>query len=357
MKYEPVLSEAISLEILLGLTTAVIWLDKNEDVRFINLAASELLQLSVVKVIGVNWRDILPKLLDEIKACGTGRLTLHDYEVNLPNNKKTYLTCNILFYEVSGTDGWLIEMYDTKRLHRISDEGERWHQYEAGRLLVKTLAHEIKNSLAGIYGSAQLLRKRIPRNEKSEKFIGVITNEVNRLKNLVDRMLGPSKYGLKEKRDIHGVLSYVLEVIDVEKTDNILIKLDYDPSIPEIFMDFESMVQAFLNIVKNAIQAMQKYGGLLTIKTRVETRFTLSSKTYPVVAVISIIDQGEGICPNIFDKMFYPMVTSKKEGTGLGLPVAQNVIRNHQGLIVAESKPGNTIFNIYLPIEVVKNES
>jgi len=339
-----------STEILSGLTTSVVWLDKNEDVQFINASAAELLQLNASKVIGVNWRYILPKLLDEINSCGTGRLTIHDYEINLPSKDKTFLTCTISYFEMSQMDGWLIEMYDTKRLHRITEEDERWHQYEASKLLVKTLAHEVKNPLAGIYGSAQLLRKKIKNDEKSGKFLDVITNEVNRLKNLVDRMLGPSKHGKKEPYNIHQIINYVLEVIEGEKPDNISIKLDYDTSIPTINIDFESMVQALLNIVKNAIQAMHQHGGMLTLRTRVESRFTLGSRTYPLVAVISVLDEGEGIPAEIVDNIFFPMVSSKKEGTGLGLPVSQDVIRNHKGLIVAESIPGSTVFTVYLPI-------
>lgn len=337
-------------EILFGLTTAVIWLDKDEDIRFINPAAAELLQLSSSRLIGVNWRYILPKLLDNIQTCGSASVTIHDYQIYLPNAEKTYLTCTISSYDLAGKDGWLIEMYNTQRWHRISAEDERWHQYEAGKLLVKTLAHEIKNPLAGIYGSAQLLSKKIPAHKDLEKFLDVIMNEVNRLTNLVDRMLGPSKHGIKEKHNIHYLLNYVLEVIAGEKAENIAVKIDYDPSIPDVTMDFEAMVQAVLNVVKNSIQAMQTHGGLLTIKTRVESKFTLGSKTYPLVAVLSIIDQGEGISADIVDNIFYPMVTSKKDGTGLGLPVAQDIIRNHNGLISAESEPGNTVFNIYLPI-------
>jgi two-component system nitrogen regulation sensor histidine kinase GlnL len=338
-------------EILKGLTTAVIWLDKSENIGFINLAASELLQLSQNRILGVNWRYILPKLLHEIHQCGNGRLTIHDYEIRLPNSIKIHVTCTISFYEMDEEDGWLIELYNTESHHRIVEKDERWHQYEAGNILVKTLAHEIKNPLAGIYGATQLLRKRFQGHIKADKFLDVISNEVNRLKNLVDRMLGPRWKGDKELHNIHEICSYVLQIVEGEKPDNIAIKLDFDPSIPEIPMDFGGMVQAVLNLVKNALQAMEKYGGLMVIKTRVESKFTLGSKTYPLVVVLSIIDEGAGIPLEIIDSIFYPMVTSKKEGSGLGLSVAQNVVRNHGGLIVAESEPGHTAFNIYLPFD------
>lgn len=338
-------------EILTGLTTAVVWIDKNENIGFINLSAAELLQLSPQRVVGVNWRYILPKLLDDIHACGTGRLTIHEYSIRLPDAQKVHVTCTISYYEMDNLDGWLIEIYNTERHHRIAEEDERWHQYEAGNLLVRTLAHEIKNPLAGIYGSTQLLQKRFPDNPKADQFLAVISNEVKRLQNLVDRMLGPRGDSEKEPFNIHELISYVLDIVRGEKPDNIFIKLDYDPSIPEISMDFEAMVQAFLNMVKNGIQAMEKYGGVLTIRTRVESKFTLGTKTYPLVAVMSVIDEGEGIPSEYFDSIFYPMVSSKKDGSGLGLPVSQNIVRQHGGLIVAESEPGNTIFNIYMPFD------
>ncbi|BBN59365.1 nitrogen regulation protein NR(II) [Hydrogenovibrio marinus] len=357
MNFNKIEQNVSESEILSGLTTAVVWIDKNENIGFINLAAAELLQLSQYRVIGVNWRYILPKLLDDIHACGTGRLTIHEYSIRLPDGQKSHVTCTISYYEMDNEDGWLIELYDTERHHRIAEEDERWHQYEAGNLLVRTLAHEIKNPLAGIYGSTQLLRKRFPDNEKAEKFLDVISNEVNRLKSLVDRMLGPKGNDEQEPHNIHELIAYVLEVINGEKPENVAVKLDYDPSIPEISMDFGAMVQALLNLVKNGIQAMEDHGGLLTIRTRVESKFTLGTKTYPLVAVISVIDEGVGIDPEVFDAIFYPMVSSKKEGTGLGLPVSQNIVRQHGGLIVAQSEPGNTVFNIYLPFDHNREEA
>jgi len=338
-------------EILAGLTTAVVWIDKNENIGYINLAGAELLQLSAQRVLGMNWRYILPKLLDDIHACGTGRLTIHEYTIRLPDAQKLHVTCTISYYEMADEDGWLIELYNTERHHRIAEEDERWHQYEAGNLLVRTLAHEIKNPLAGIYGSTQLLSRRFPDNAKAEPFLEVIQKEVKRLQNLVDRMLGPRGDADKELVNIHELISYVLEVVRGEKPDHIFIKLDYDPSIPEISMDFEAMVQALLNLVKNAMQAMETHGGMLTLKTRVESKFTLGTKTFPLVAVISVIDEGEGIDKSVFDSIFYPMVTSKKNGSGLGLSVSQNIVRQHGGLIVAESEPGHTVFNIYLPFD------
>lgn len=348
------LKQASRLEILDGLTTAVVWIDHTEAISYLNLAAAELLQLSSSKVLGTNWRYVLPKLLDDIRSCGTGRLTFHEYVIHLPDAHKIHATCTISYFEIEGDDGWLVEIYDTERHHRISEEEERWNQYEAGNLLVRTLAHEVKNPLAGIYGATQLLGKRFPDNVGAESYLDIISSEVKRLKNLVDRMLGPrisQDVSSLEQHNIHELIRYVLQIIEGEKPPGVYIKLDYDPSIPEISMDFDAMVQALLNIVKNALQAMEAHGGLLTLRTRVEYKFTLGTKTYPLVAVISVIDEGEGIPVEFFDSIFYPMVTNKPQGSGLGLPVSQNIVRQHGGLIVAESEPGHTAFNLYLPFD------
>jgi two-component system nitrogen regulation sensor histidine kinase GlnL len=344
-------------EVLGGLSTAVIWVDSDRKIQYMNVAASELFQLGESRAIGKEWRYLLPNLDVELVNNSQQKVTVHEYAIETPGFERIRVSCRITPYQLNQKKGWLIELYDNERHHRIIEEDERWHQYEAGNLLVKTLAHEVKNPLAGILGATQLLQKRHQGEQKELAFLDVISKEVIRLKNLVDRMLGPGSSATKEPHNIHLVIRHILQVIAGEKPDNVAIKLDYDPSIPEITMDFDAMVQAMMNLVKNGIQAMRNTGGFLTIRTRVEHKFTLGSKTYPLVAVISIKDEGEGIPENVFDSIFYPMVTSKKEGTGLGLPVSQNVLRQHGGLIVAESEPGRTVFSVYLPINLQENNN
>ncbi|MBN2647218.1 MAG: two-component sensor histidine kinase [Thiotrichales bacterium] len=338
-------------EVLEGLTTAVIWVDGHQKIAFMNVAAGEIFQLSPNRILGSRWQTLLPNLLESLDLASEKKITIHEYVVEQADLDKVRVSCTISPYEMGTERGWLFELYNTERHHRIVEEDERWHQYEAGNLLVRTLAHEIKNPLAGILGATQLLQRRYKPDEKANDFLDIIAREVQRLKNLVDRMLGPRQSAHKELHNIHELIRYVLQIIEGEKPKNVFIKLDYDPSIPEVLIDFEAMVQALLNLLKNAIQAMHQYGGLITIKTRVQHKFTLGTQTYPLVAMISITDEGEGIPPEVFDSIFYPMVSSKKEGSGLGLPVAQNVLRQHDGLIVAESMPGKTTFNVYLPLK------
>ncbi|GAB6070049.1 two-component system sensor histidine kinase NtrB [Thiomicrorhabdus hydrogeniphila] len=342
-------------EVLDGLTTAVIWLDSQECIQFMNVAAGEIFQVSPNRMRGESWKILLPGLVDNLSYSIDKKVTIHEYSVSIQGFEKVRVSTTISPYELNGQMGWLFEIYNTERHHRIVEEDERWHQYEAGNLLVKTLAHEVKNPLAGIFGATQLLQKRFSPEEKESAFLEIISKEVLRLKNLVNRMLGPEKTADKSPHNVHELIRYVLQIVEGEKPENVYIKLDYDPSIPDIYMDFEAMVQALLNLIQNGIQAMKDTGGFLTIKTRIEHKFTLGSKTYPLVAMISIKDEGEGIPESVFDSIFYPMVTSKKEGTGLGLPVAQNVLRQHDGLIVAESVPGNTVFTVYLPLNQKEN--
>lgn len=351
------LQESFFKEVLEGLTTAVIWVDNQEKIRFMNVSAGEVFQLSPKRVIDQPWQSLLPGLLEDIQIASEKKITIHEYVIEPVDLVKIRVSCTISPYELNGNHGWLFELYNTERHHRIVEEDERWHQYEAGNLLIRTLAHEVKNPLAGILGATQLLEKRLSANgeEKAFRFLEIISKEAQRLRNLVDRMLGPKGSLEKAPYNVHELIRYVLQIVEGEKPANVFIKLDYDPSIPEVTMDFESMVQALLNLVKNAIEAMQERGGVLTIRTRVEHKFTLGTQTYPLVACISVMDQGAGIPPEVFDSIFYPMVTSKEEGSGLGLPVSQNVLRQHDGLIVAESEPGNTVFHVYLPLKQKEN--
>jgi len=344
-------SDAFFSNMLESMETSIIWVAQNETIQYVNSAAGELFQQSPKRLYQQKWTVLFPDLVADIQQATEKKITIHDYTILVAGQDGVRVNCTISPYDMLGKLGWLFEIYSTERHHRIVEEDERWHQYEAGNLLVKTLAHEVKNPLAGILGATQLLQKRHQPGDRDLAFLEVISKEVLRLSNLVDRMLGPKSTNEKEHHNIHELIRYVLQIVGGEKPTNIFIKQDYDPSIPDALIDFDAMVQAILNLVKNAIQAMEKHGGLLTIKTRIEHKFTLGTQTHPLVAVISIMDEGEGIPEAVFDSIFYPMVSSKVEGTGLGLPVSQNVLRKHYGLIVAESQPGKTVFNVYLPLK------
>ena len=216
------------------------------------------------------------------------------------------------------------------------------------KALVRGLAHEVKNPLGGIRGAAQLLEKEFT-TEDLKEYTQVIIGETDRLQKLVDDMLGPNRPLRKEMTNIHGVLERVRQLVSAESDDELKIVRDYDPSLPEFQADHDQLIQAILNIVRNAKQALQGKG-IITLRTRPERQVTIGQTYHRYVLKVDIIDNGPGIDPEFIEQIFYPMVTGRAEGTGLGLSIAQTLVAQHDGLIECNSKPGETIFTILLPL-------
>ena len=188
-----------------------------------------------------------------------------------------------------------------------------------------------------------------------EEYTRIIIDETDRLRNLVDRMLGPHRPANRKPINIHEVLEHVMKVVRAEISNQLDLVRDYDPSIPEIPGDRELLIQSLLNIARNATQVLLENGhendGVITFRTRVQRRYTIGRKQHPLVVRVSIIDNGPGIAPDLIEDIFFPMITGRAEGTGLGLAIAQNLIGQHDGIIECESVPGLTEFSIYLPLE------
>jgi two-component system nitrogen regulation sensor histidine kinase GlnL len=165
-------------------------------------------------------------------------------------------------------------------------------------------------------------------------------------------MLGPNKPPQMQELNIHEVLERVRQLVEAESSGHIAIKRDYDPSIPSIEADRNQLIQAVLNIVRNAVQALTgQAGGTILLKTRVIRQITIGRKRYKLAAKIDIADNGPGIPAEMLERIFYPMITGRAEGTGLGLSIAQSLVNQHHGTIECSSAPGNTVFTIYLPLE------
>ena len=243
----------------------------------------------------------------------------------------------------------LIELQQVDRHLRITKEEQLLAQQNTSRMLVRGLAHEIKNPLGGLRGAAQLLDLELQDPELKE-YTQIIIAESDRLQDLMDKMLGPNKPAHKSQLNIHEVLERVRHLVAVEVSHGVMLKTNYDPSIPDVFADKNQLIQAILNIVRNAVQAVQNHG-VITIKTRIQRHMTIGRKRYKLTVKIDIIDNGPGIKPELMGQIFYPMITGRAEGTGLGLSIAQSLINQHNGLIECESEPGNTVFSIYLPLE------
>ncbi len=243
----------------------------------------------------------------------------------------------------------LIELQQVDRHLRITKEEQLQAQQNTSRMLVRGLAHEIKNPLGGLRGAAQLLDLELTDPELKE-YTQIIIAESDRLQELMDKMLGPNKPAHKSLLNIHEVLERVRQLVAVEAGSHISLETDYDPSIPELFADKNQLIQALLNIVRNAIQAIRT-AGKIVIKTRIQRHMTIGRKRYKLTAKIDVIDNGPGIKPELMGQIFYPMITGRAEGTGLGLSIAQSLINQHNGLIECESDPGKTVFSIYLPLD------
>ena len=242
-----------------------------------------------------------------------------------------------------------LELRQVDHQLRLEQDEHLINQQQATRVLVRGLAHEIKNPLGGLRGAAQLLEREIGSPELRE-YTRIIIGEADRLQVLIDRMLGPSSMPQLQLLNIHEILERVRHLVSVEGGDELKFITDYDPSLPELQADPDQLEQAVLNIVRNAKQAMDGVG-TITMRTRVLRSFNIGSRKYRLVAQIKIIDNGPGIDADMLNKIFFPMVTSRSDGTGLGLSIAQALISRHEGLIECESEPGKTIFTILLPLE------
>jgi two-component system nitrogen regulation sensor histidine kinase GlnL len=215
--------------------------------------------------------------------------------------------------------------------------------------MVRGLAHEIKNPLGGLRGAAQLLERELD-SEELKEYTRIIIGEADRLRQLVNRMLGPNSRPNRSLVNIHHVLEHVRSLVKAEADSRLVVTRDYDPSIPELEADRDLLIQAVLNVVRNAVQAISACGEII-LRTRAQRQFTIGHSRHRLVLRVDVIDNGPGIAPNISETVFFPMVTGRPDGTGLGLSIAQSLVNLHNGVIECESKPGRTQFTILLPME------
>jgi two-component system nitrogen regulation sensor histidine kinase GlnL len=241
---------------------------------------------------------------------------------------------------------------------RIEREEQQLNQHMANRELIRNLAHEIKNPLGGLRGSAQLLERELDRADLRE-YTQVIIKEADRLQALMDRLLTPHRPPHIGPVNIHEVCERVRSLILAEFPNGIRIRRNYDTSLPEIQGDREQLIQVILNIARNAAQAIaaqpatwpQLTGtGLIELRTRVVRQVTLVRKRYRLALELQVIDDGPGIPQEIRDRVFYPLVSGREGGTGLGLTLAQTFVQHHHGVIEVDSQPGRTSFRIVLPL-------
>ena len=336
-----------------NLSTAIILLDQDLKIVFSNQAAETLLMESSAKMLGESISKIISSeegFLKRIEEARSLDRPLTARKIGLVTSNATAVTVDASITPLLDQSEILIELISIDRYLRIDRDAAIKVNHGVTKQMVKGLAHEIKNPLGGIKGSAQLLEKELP-GPTLKEYTSIIIEETDRLTALVDRMLGPNTLPVKRKKSIHEILERVAKLMEMESKD-CSINRDYDPSLPEIEIDHELLVQAVLNIAKNALQALEnKISAKITFKTRVERQFTISGERHRFVIRVDISDNGPGIPIEIKEHLFYPMISKRVGGTGLGLTFAQSIISQHGGIIEFESIPGDTVFTIFLPLE------
>lgn len=334
------------------LTTAVVLLDGELKVRWMNPAAEALLAVSLSRVRdapleGLMGEEAIENVL--IKA----RDAFHPYTQReariLPTNGEP-LTVDYTVTPLSA-DELLMEIEPRDRLMQISREEALTTRQETIKVLARGLAHEVKNPLGGIRGAAQLLERDLAEPALQE-FTHIIVEEVDRLRDLVDSMLGPNRIIQHAPVNIHKVLERVRALLIAEHPQ-VHIARDYDPSLPDLSGDEAQLIQAILNVARNAVQAMtdaQVETPELVLRTRARRQFTLGAERHRLVCDVSIIDNGPGVAESLQETLFFPMVSGRAEGSGLGLSIAQSILHQHQGLIECDSQPGRTAFRLLIPL-------
>ena len=243
----------------------------------------------------------------------------------------------------------VVELSDATQWRQIDREHALMSQRDASRRMIRQLAHEIRNPLGGLRGAAQLLERELPTAALRE-FTRIIIGEADRLTSLTDSLLGPVRRPQRQDVNVHEILERVVTLVGSEHRGAVRLVRDYDPSLPSLSADPDQLMQALLNLARNALQAVGA-GGHVIFRTRALTNFSIGTIRHRLVLSIEIEDDGPGVSPDLVDSIFYPLVTGRSEGTGLGLPISQDLVSRHGGLIEFASRPGKTVFMVRLPVD------
>ena len=345
----------VNQQVLDGLKVAVLLVGADRRVIFMNPAAEGLLETSTQRGCGQDVIDLVPMgmtLQGALIAAEQGETTtLREEVLRAPvQSEEITVDCTVSPLE-RPLDGHcvIVELNQVDQLARITRDTTLQERQDAFSQVARALAHEIKNPLGGIRGAAQLLDGEL--NDRNlREYTRIITHETDRLSGLVDRLTGGYRASDREPFNLHSVLEHVRKLTLVETPQGLKFERDYDPSIPEILGDHAQMIQAVLNIVRNAVQAMEGRG-CIWLRTRVRRQCTIHHRRHRLAVEASITDDGPGIEPGLRERIFFPMVTGRHDGTGLGLALTQKIISRHGGLIECASRPSETTFTILLPVE------
>ena len=343
-------------ELFDALSTGVIVLDAQLCPIYANVAAQNLLAFSLNQARGRPFGDflhdangllsILRRSLDTGAGISDRELTVRP--IGNPRESRVLdVTVTPLEGQITGTH-LLLELTDDTARNRISRENDLLARLDSSRMMIRQLAHEIKNPLGGIRGAAQLLGRELGAQGLTE-FTGVIINEADRLAALVDSMSAPARAPKKTLLNVHEVCEHVYHLLRAEAKEAVIVDRDDDPSLPDTMIDRNQVIQALLNIARNALQALNDRGRII-LRTRALSNVSIGSVRHRLVASLQVEDNGPGVPEDLRSSIFYPLVTGRATGTGLGLAVAQELVTRHGGLIEFESEPGRTVFTLLLPL-------
>ena len=338
------------------LSTAVLMLDEDLNVTYANPSAETMFALGRKHLIGAPIERALPTgaaFMSRLRNAVSAQAGFNENDLVLDmNGEPMHLHCVVSLFEgayvtpAEAPPALVLEFRELDQQLKIERESRIQEQQEANRELIRNLAHEIKNPLGGIRGAAQLLEREL--GDEQREFTQVIVKEVDRLQSLLNRMLTPVRLPRVEPINIHEVMERVRTLISAE-FPALDAKRDYDTSLPDIPGDKEQLIQAVLNVARNAAQAMEGKGEI-RMCTRIARQVTIARARYRHAIAVSVEDDGPGVPPGLAERIFYPLVSGREGGTGLGLSLAQSFVSQHQGLIEFESVPGSTRFTILLPV-------
>jgi two-component system, NtrC family, nitrogen regulation sensor histidine kinase GlnL len=343
-------------ELLDALSTGILVLDAQLCPIYANFAAQDLLAFSLNATRGRPFGDFLhdaeglATLLHRARETGEG---IADRELSVrpvgaPREPRTLdVTITPVAGLITGTH-LLIELADTTQRQRISRDNDLLARLDGSRLMVRQLAHEIKNPLGGLRGAAQLLERELPAAALRE-YTQVIIGEADRLAALVDSMAGPGRAPSKTLMNVHEICEHVYQLLHAEARPGILVERDYDPSLPNAMLDRHQLIQALLNVGRNALQALGD-SGRIVLRTRARSNVSIGPVRHRLVASVEVEDNGPGVPEELRASIFYPLVSGRSNGTGLGLAVAQDLVTRHGGIIEFESQPRRTVFTLLLPL-------
>ena len=337
--------------LLQELNTAIICCSSDLFIQYTNPAAQSLFEFSESQAKGENVLNFLNhESIETIigRCLATSQATtLRRTEMLSSSHLAKLVDCIISPIKTEGLSNLILEINEINRAVHQTEEDSMEIGQHANIAVIRAISHEIKNPLGGLRGAAQLLERELGNQPNLKVYTDIIVRETDRLCGLVNSMSHTHTSMQFKNINIHEVLEHVRHLTLVEVSGSIRIDQDYDPSLPLVIGDREQLIQAFMNMMLNAVEACGN-SGCIKLRSRVERQVTLGKERHMSVARIEVEDNGCGIPYDLIDQVFYPMISGNPRGEGLGLSIVHHIIARHGGKVSCESQPGRTVFTTLL---------